>query len=330
MKRNQSFYVLILALIIATTLSSCKKKEPDATIVPPPTSAVCAPDTVFHPTGSGARLVFKFIFDSTQIRLDNVGNPAAIPAGNAAQSPKFNFMSQHYIELANTFDSLGKGKVLYVGVSTTDGGAKAIDYCSSTNTKNGVTFYSVPLSSLGAGTYSWLRISLAYQNYNITYMANAIPGNHLGTGTIASFIGYNTYIKNYVMNDSTYVPSTSVGGAGNHLQGYWGFETTVLGTKYFADGQAPAGATTVPNPIFATSPIPAGSCVVTGQFVNASHTTTPLVITGNETSDIVITVSLSINKSFEWHEVNADGFYQPEIGENVVNMGIRGLIPIIN
>jgi hypothetical protein len=41
----------------------------------------------------------------------------------------------------------------------------------------------------------------------------------------------------------------------------------------------------------------------------------------------VVTVSLSTNKSFEWIEVNADGYYQPELGEAVVDMGLRGLIP---
>jgi hypothetical protein len=35
----------------------------------------------------------------------------------------------------------------------------------------------------------------------------------------------------------------------------------------------------------------------------------------------------SINKSFEWSEVTADGKYEPSIGENVVDMGLRGLIP---
>ena len=85
--------------------------------------------------------------------------------------------------------------------------------------------------------------------------------------------------------------------------------------------QAPANATTVPNPLAATSPIPAGSCVVTGQF------TTPLTITGTETNNVVVTLSLSINQSFEWHEVTADGKYEPANGENVVDMGLRGLIP---
>lgn len=87
------------------------------------------------------------------------------------------------------------------------------------------------------------------------------------------------------------------------------------------EGQAPEGATTVPNPLAATSPIPAGSCVVTGQFVN------PLVIAGNETADVDLILSLSINKSFEWIEVNNDGMFEPLAGETVVDMGLRGLIP---
>jgi hypothetical protein len=60
---------------------------------------------------------------------------------------------------------------------------------------------------------------------------------------------------------------------------------------------------------------------VTGNFSNN------LVINGNETRDVTITLSLSINNSFEWHEITADGKYEPSIGENVVDMGLRGLLP---
>jgi len=41
-------------------------------------------------------------------------------------------------------------------------------------------------------------------------------------------------------------------------------------------------------------------------------------------------LSFSINNSFEWTEVNPDGKFEPEIGEQVVDMGLRGLIPSIN
>ena len=84
--------------------------------------------------------------------------------------------------------------------------------------------------------------------------------------------------------------------------------------------QGQAAGTTVPNPIFATSPIPAGSCVVTAEF------DTPLVIPAEPTADVVITVSLSTNKSFEWTENSTPGYYEPLAGDQVVDMGIRGMI----
>jgi hypothetical protein len=331
MNSKTSLFLFSVALAGLFTLNACKKDkdEPVADTPTPTPTPACIPATSFDPgTGTAPRLIFKFKFDSTQVRLDNFGNPATIAAGHAAQSPIFNLMSQHYIELAGDFDALGSGQVLYVGTQTTTGGATAIDYCASTQTANNVVFFSTPLSAITAGSYKWLRISLAYQNYNITYKANVIPGSHIGTGTVASFIGFKTYISGYQVNGNSYAPSTSAGGVGNHAQGYWGFETNVLGTNYFIDGQSPG--TTVPNPLFATSPIPAGSCVVTGQFVNNTLTNAPLVITGTETADIVITVSLSTNKSFEWIDTTPDGYYQPEVGETVVDMGVRGLVPIKN
>jgi hypothetical protein len=108
----------------------------------------------------------------------------------------------------------------------------------------------------------------------------------------------------------------------NKKQGYWGFESTFY-SQLVADTGSAAG-TTVPNPIDATSPIPPGSCVVTGAFANA-----PLVITGNETEDIIIDVSLSINKSFEWVDIYANGLWEPLKGEYVVDMGLRGMIPTV-
>lgn len=119
------------------------------------------------------------------------------------------------------------------------------------------------------------------------------------------------------MHDSTVTVNA------NKLQGYWAFEVhnPPLPQAVF-DGQAPG--TTVVNPIQATSPIPAGSCVVTGAFAS------PLTITGNETEDVVITVSLSTNKSFEWVDVNGNQRFDVETGfETIVDMGIRGMIPIV-
>lgn len=114
----------------------------------------------------------------------------------------------------------------------------------------------------------------------------------------------------------------------NKAQGYWAAESwgTIYGYTFdeLLTGQAPPGATTVVNPISSTSPIPANSCVVTAAFKPGK-----LTITGTETKDVVVEVSLSINKSFEWQEVVNDGKWEPSKGENVVDMGLRGMVPTI-
>ncbi len=322
--------LLSLAITSVLTFNSCKKEkdeEPPATTTTAPYTA-CTPATTFTPpVATTPKLIFKFKFDSMQVRLDNFGNASTVPSGNAAQSPIFHFMSQHYIELAGDFDAVGSGKVLHIGQQTTAGGATAIDYCSTVQAAENTTFFSIPLDSITPGSYKWLRVSLAYQNYTISYKSTSVPGG-FGTGTLASFIGFKTYIPGYQISGTSYQPTSATGGPGNHNQGYWGFKTTVSGTNYFLDGQS--AGTTVPNPLFATSPIPSGSCLVTGQFVDNTMTNSPLLITGLETADIVITVSLSTNKSFEWTDSTPDGYYQPDAGEAVVDMGIRGLIPIKN
>lgn len=267
------------------------------------------------PVGNGtAKVNFIFKFDSTQVRLNALGQPAAMPAGHKGQSPRFNSMSAHYVELTpNAFTALGGGAILYRAPEVTTGGSNAIDFSNSKFAGNNQIFLSVPVKNFAAGTYNYLRVSLAYQNYNV-YM------NALGQtidATVASFIGFNTYLKTYKVKDSTVTINA------NKLQGYWAVEGTVFGTGFLSQGQAPPGATTVPNPLFASSPIPAGSCLVTAQF------TTPLIVTGNETNDINIIVSLSTNKSFEWIDADGNSTYDPEHGDAVIDMGIRGMIPKI-
>jgi hypothetical protein len=290
----------------------------------------CKKDNVINPsTLTGPQLIFRFQFDSMQVRLNNLGNPAIMPSNHKAQCPRFNYMSAHYVEMANDGNQLGQGIVLYNAPTTTLGGSAAIDFGQSVIVREGQNFYSTPLSKVSAGSYKWLRVSLAYQNYDIVYKSSSIPGNGIGNGTLASFIGFNTYITSYHIKTMTVSPSAATGGPGNHKQGYWGFETTVFSNTYFSDGQAPPGATTVVNPM-PGSPIPAGSCVVTGQFVNAVGTAQPLTITGHETSDVIVTVSLSTNNSFEWVSHSGTNYYQPDAGDTVVDMGIRGMIPYYN
>jgi hypothetical protein len=244
-----------------------------------------------------------------------------MPANHAGQSPVFNSISAHYIELApSAFTALGTGDVLYVGTETTAGGATALDFNEAIFRSECEDFIRIPFSQITPGTYEWLRVSLAYQNYDIQYRFD----NMDYSGTVASFIGFNTYITSYQINTASLTVND------NRLQGYWGFETTVpfIGTQT-SSGQAPAGATTVPNPLFDSAPIPAGSCVVTGPFSNN------ITITGNETEDLIIVVSLSTNQSFEWIDVIDDGKYEPlnasfqATGEIPVDMGVRGMQAIV-
>lgn len=261
-------------------------------------------------TNEEPMLIIKFKFDENQARLNNLGLPSTIPTGNAAQSPIFNAISAHYVELApNANTQIGQGTVVYHAPETTVGGANAIDFSQSIIVSEGQTFLKIPLSQVASGSYQWMRVSLSYQNYQISIRHQGVDYN----GTLASFVGFNNYISSFSIGNNVFPVN------GNRAQGYWAF--ALNNQPYSSSGQAPANATTVPNPIANTSPIPQGSYVVTGSFSNN------LVINGNETSDITVTLSLSINQSFEWREITSDGKYEPSIGENVVDMGLRGLIP---
>lgn len=275
--------------------------------------AGCTKEETVEPTveDAGPRLILKFKFDSTQVRLNNLGQPVGVPPGRGAQSPVFNRISAHYVEFAPTATTLlGDGDVVYMAPETSLGGDLAIDHDLCLEVAEGEAFVNVPLSDLSPGTYQWLRVSLSYQNYDIKLQAVGIPLE----ATLASFIGYNTYISSFQVKDSTVTVND------DKLQGYWAFEVHDIPNPV-ETGQATG--ITVPNPLNATSPIPAGSCVVTGGFP------VPLTVTGNETADVVIEVSLSTNKSFEWTEVDGNNIFEPINGETVVDMGIRGMIPTV-
>jgi hypothetical protein len=301
--------LLLFTLSIGYLLTGCKKT--DAKFDPP----------------TEAKLIFKFKFDSTQVRLNNIGEPSDVAPGHGAQHPKMLAMSSHYIELApNATTPLGGGDIMYRAAETDAGGALAIDWSKSKAVNNDSTFLEVPIKAIKPGDYEWLRVSLSFQSAEVEWYLDtvlmAVPIQATFKGTLSGFIGFNTYIKDFVLGDDTLQIN------GNRKQGYWGFNTLLTygpySLPYSTTGQAPEGATTVPNPIFATSPIPAGSCVVTAAFAPGK-----LSITGKETQDIIIEISFSTNKSFEWNEVVADGKWEPGKGENITDMGIRGMIPVI-
>lgn len=336
--------IITLTFFATMVLVACKKDTKSNTTTPILTPATPAP-----------QLKFVFKFDSTQVRLGSTGQLDTLPTSHRAQNPRFNGMSAHYIELTpNATTQVGAGNIIYVTPATPTTAitvhnasgtssatyTNAIEFNQETVVGQGGQFYAIPLSQVTAGTYQYLRVSVAYQNYDINYGIKAgttvsgytFPSNYYTTGTIASFIGYYTQIGSYT------IKTQSIAVNGCKQQGYWAFESApfvIGGTTYSTtatQGQAPQGATTVVNPLFATSAIQPGSCLVTGQFVSPTGTTEPLTITGHETNDIVITVSMSTNNSFEWKYSSTspnDGRIYPLCGDTVVNMGVRGMIPML-
>lgn len=297
--------LLISAFIGVFALQSCKKND--------------------------AKLIFKIQFDPTQERLGNLGEPVGIPEGNAAQSPKMNSMSAHYIEMAQSaFTQLGEGEIVYKAEETTAGGDNAIDFDKAILVGHDEEFFSVDLEDVTPGSYEYLRVSLSYQNADIKLHLDTVfnvggtdyPVDQEFDATLGSFVGFNNYIKSFT------VKNQSITVNDDKKQGFWGFESNpvIYGQAFpiIESGQAPEGATTVPNPLAATSPIPAGSCVVTGPFRDGK-----LEITGDEKEDIVVVMSLSTNQSFEWEDLNGNGKWNPTQGENIVDMGLRGIVPFV-
>ncbi len=294
---------LIIALFLFVQCNK-EKDEPEEPVVTP------------------AQLKIELEFDSTLPRLGNFGQPVSVAPGNAAQNPRMNAASLHYIEFAeDSLTPLTTGSVVYTGEETSVGGGRAIDFDQAIVKSNNSRFVTMDLSQLSPGTYNWLRVSLSYQNYEIDMVYNNPPlfVNAPFSGTIASFVGFNNYISSLVVKDSTLQVN------GNKLQGYWALESSIFlgGTSYGSVTQGDSSQVTVVNPISSTSPVPAGSCVVTGKL------NSPLVITGSETESVTVVLAFSINNSFEWKEVNVDGKYEPTAGETVEDMGLRGLHPYV-
>src|SRR5690606_30178358 len=149
-------------------------------------------------SSSGAvekNLSIKLKFDATEIRLGNLGEPVCVEVGTAAQSPNVSKMSANYIEFApSALTALGTGEIIFEGAETTEGGARAIHCQNAIFAGHNETFLSLPLSQVRAGHYEWVRVSLAYQEGDIQFLHT--DGNEY-TGTLASFVGYNTYISEF-------------------------------------------------------------------------------------------------------------------------------------
>jgi hypothetical protein len=297
-----STFLLLSAVL---TFCSCQKR----------------PDPLVH---------FRVKFDPLQERLNAMGSPAGITPGRAAQTPLINAIGVQQIELAtNNSTALGKGVVVLSTPTTVAGGETAIDFNQLKFAKDGEIFFSVPMSQLGIGRYEFVRVAVAYQNFDVLFNMLNVPFSgsfNDERGTLASFLGDNNYLTQYRISSKDETIN------GNRKQGYWGFESK-LASAYASNnrmynGQAPDGSTTIVNPIYLTSPQPSTACFVTGKF------DTPLSITGKEAQDLTVTLSFSTNRSFEWEESivrngkwDADrqaALTAPTI-ERVMDTGLRGL-----
>ncbi len=289
----------------------------------------CTPtaDDTVDPNTTDRKIRFQFKFDENQTRLGAIGQASVIPEGNAAQTPDFQKLSVHVMDMTpNRFTPYGQGFLAYKGAETTAGGANAVDFDKAIIKEENTVFLELPLNEMEPGTYEYARVSVSFQQYDIKFNINNVPqvGNlEDQTATVASFLGFNNYIGDVQVRDET----LSVND--DKLQGFWAFETDLTAPwsdfNQLYSGESPSGATTVVNPLAGDSDIPAGSCVVTGAF------TEPLIITGEEVDDILVTLSFSINESFEWKDLNGNGkldFYADEGSENeqIVDMGLRGLV----
>ncbi len=254
-------------------------------------------------------LIFKFKFDPQQARFNEFGQPEVIKRGHAGQHPEINQIASSYIELLpDTHTRFGEGEKLYVAPEVTVNGRKAIDFQSLELVKPEEVAFRIPLSQIKRGTYQWLRVAIAYQNFNIKLNFNDLETD----GTIAAFTAHNNYITNFPVKEQVLQIQ------GVKRQGFWACET------FYSVNQGHCSKTTVPNPIHNTSPIPNHSPVITGQFSSV------LEINGHEKEDITVIVSLSTNNSFEWKDDNHNGIWEPSLDETPLDLGIRGLEAIIN
>ena len=74
----------------------------------------------------------------------------------------WNWRLQHLLHSA-------RGEVLYKAAQTDAAGQTAIEFDKAKFAGNNEVFYTMPIKDIKSGTYEWLRISLAYQNYDIKY-----------------------------------------------------------------------------------------------------------------------------------------------------------------
>ena len=300
-------------------------------------------------------LILKFKFNDTLAPLNDTGGLYVMPNGNAAQTPVYNNIAANYVALSA--DSTFTNMALVYGTYLNDTTTNFVNYKNLVKVKDGEAFVSISLASIKPGTYNWLRVSIAYQNFDIKFRLDSnvasfsqngvqYPGaifNGDYIGTIAAFSAFSTFVdeNGYIINEHK-VPAYNQ-YIGN---GVWALETH-LGTGgiyYPSDYLNITGRanTTSVNPLWATrnSPTPKRSAVLTANLNSIQYdkygvkppaiAIAPLTITGAETESIIIECELLNKNSFEWQNgLGINVGWEPHKGEPIFDYGVRGMRPII-
>ena len=169
------------------------------------------------------------MFDDSQARLNNLGEPASLPAGHAGLTPDFQGLSAHFIELVSerivpykSGEAIFNGEEVSANNANPYGFTRAIDHDQAIVAASGEAFTEILIKDIKPGTYKHARISVAFQRYGITFNVNNIPvvGDLKNQkGTVASFVGYNTHINDLLVHEKVLAVNQA------KLQGFWAFET---------------------------------------------------------------------------------------------------------
>jgi len=247
------------------------------------------------PKLSQLKMILKF--DSTQVRLDNYGNIAIIPTGHEAQSPLSYSVSIKQIELLRD--------------SSADYYAGANYFYNSSATQQlaheGIAFDEYISSHDAPGTFKWIRVYFGLQNFRIRCKVN---GNVV-EGSLLSFLKPVNNENEYLINDSTIINDSTMN------KGQWFLELDGGISPILAGQVQPESAISQPNSLHYSWPAPSDLYVVTCPI-------NPILSIGRPYYDTV-TLSISINKSFEWVEHSDPDYFEPLNGDTIVDFGIRGV-----
>ena len=293
--------------------------------------------------GIGDRyLVIKFKFNDTLARMNDAGIVIgdSIGASNAAVTPKYNSISANFLALFPNDSSKFSDAIPIYTAAIKDSIAFAFNKYMVV--KEGETFLEIPLTAIKPGSYKWLGAGLAYSNvdvpFKIEYVFNNNTYNSSYTGTVATLLSGPSYINEIQIKDKNIIRN------GNEPQGFWAFESRFgfggfLDSIFTKNDYVAPNATTVVNPLFGNTILPNFKSygITTGKiFGNKSYKNgdvkeeqTPLVITGLETESIILELNLSTRNSFIWEDGNQNKMWEPFKGERIVDMGLRGMKPLI-